>query len=166
MNNLKKYTKVENFITILESNGVLDAIEALQAHPNKTLVRVFAGRCAEYVLPIFEFLHPEDNRARKAVETALKGRRNTATAYAAWDAASTACNNYSSIDDVHIAAYSACASAAYAIDIEEDVDCVDTYAAYSAAHAAINAIAKSNGTSIEDVDLQWLTKLFRELFDN
>ena len=53
-------------------------------------LRLFACDCAERVLPIFEKEYPEDNRPRKAIETArlfANGEATQKEMAAAWDAA-------------------------------------------------------------------------------
>ena len=99
---------------ILEVNGLDDAIWALRAVPKSQaaerdrIARLFACGCAEAVLPIFEREHPDDERPRKAIETARRfvvgdatGKElaeagaaacaaRAATRAAAWDAASAA----------------------------------------------------------------------------
>lgn len=60
--------------TILESNGIKDAIWALRAVDEKydNAVRLFNCKCARYVLDIFEKKYPEDQRPRKAIEASEK----------------------------------------------------------------------------------------------
>ena len=59
--------------TILESNGVEDAIWALRAvDDHKREIRLFAADCAESVLHIYEDAHPDDDRPRKAIEAARR----------------------------------------------------------------------------------------------
>ena len=59
--------------TILDSNGVEDAIWALRAvDDHKREIRLFAADCAESVLHIYENAHPDDDRPRKAIEAARR----------------------------------------------------------------------------------------------
>jgi hypothetical protein len=46
---------------------------------NERTARLFAADCAERVLPIFEARYPDDDRPRKAIETARKYARGEAT---------------------------------------------------------------------------------------
>ena len=78
--------------TILEINGIEDAVWALRAIDEKydNSVRLFNCFCAKYVLDIFEKKYPEDKRARKAIETAEKfawGEASEEELVAAWSAA-------------------------------------------------------------------------------
>lgn len=88
--------------TILEFNGIKDAVWALKAvEGHDKQIRLFAADCAELVLPIFEEKHPNDDRPRKVIQAArdyanglisydeLAAARAAALA-AAWDAASDA----------------------------------------------------------------------------
>lgn len=58
---------------------------------NETTACLFAADCAEHVLPIFEKLHPDDKRPRKAIEAArayargeIDNATRSATRSAAW----------------------------------------------------------------------------------
>ena len=57
-------------LTILESNGHMDAIWSLRAtrEPSDQFTRLLACDFAEHVLPIFEKRHPNDKRPRHAIE--------------------------------------------------------------------------------------------------
>lgn len=60
-------------VTILEINGLRDALWALRATKvSGNALRHFAADCAESVLPIFEATYPGDSRARTAIETARR----------------------------------------------------------------------------------------------
>ena len=90
--------------TILDSNGVEDAIWALRAvEGHNREIRLFAADCAESVLHIYEDAHPNDDRPRKAIEAARRYangeiseeeleevRMATRAAWAAWYAAGAA----------------------------------------------------------------------------
>ena len=59
--------------TILEHNGVYDAIWALRAiEGHDKEIRLFACDCAESVLHMFEKHYPNDDRPRKAIDVARK----------------------------------------------------------------------------------------------
>ena len=68
-------------------------VELIEAYNDRTL-RLFAADCAERVLPLFERKHPNDDRPRRAIETARRFANGEATSAelsaarsAAWDAA-------------------------------------------------------------------------------
>ena len=57
--------------TIIESNGISDAVWALRAVEGKDKeIRLFAADCAESVLHIYEKQYPNDYRPRKAIQAA------------------------------------------------------------------------------------------------
>ena len=57
--------------TILQSNGISDAVWALCAVEGKDKeIRLFASDCAESVLHIYEEQYPNDDRPRKAIQAA------------------------------------------------------------------------------------------------
>jgi hypothetical protein len=68
-------------LTILDSNGVDDALWCLRALPPEygPACRLLACEYAETVLPIFESEHPDDKRPRAAIETARRHARGEAT---------------------------------------------------------------------------------------
>jgi hypothetical protein len=111
------------FSTILESNGVDDAIWALRAvSPDHEierdrLARLFACDCAEAALPIFEKKYPDDKRPRHAIEVArafANGETTSDESNAAWDAARAAAMDAAgaaSWDAARAAAWAAWASA-------------------------------------------------------
>jgi hypothetical protein len=84
--------------TIIQSNGIKDAVWALRAVEGKDKeIRLFAADCAELVLHIFENRYPNDDRPRKAIQAArdyangVIGKDELAAARAAaWDAARAA----------------------------------------------------------------------------
>lgn len=79
-----------SFLTILESNGLDDAIWALVAHEDQNKVRKFACDCAEHVLHIYEKQYPDEKRPRQAIEVARKhsdGQASDEELAAAWAAA-------------------------------------------------------------------------------
>ena len=92
-----------NILTILESNGVDDALLALRASSQdcSVLARFIAADLAKSVLPIFEKANPDDDRPRKAIEAArafasgeLSSDELAAAEAAAWDAAEDAAWNF------------------------------------------------------------------------
>lgn len=57
--------------TILESNGVEYTIWAMRAVEGKDKeIRLFAADCAEFILPLYEKCYPNDDRPRKAIQSA------------------------------------------------------------------------------------------------
>jgi len=56
-----------SFATILESNGIDDAVWCLQVLPLKEQMH-FRADIAELVLPIWEAKHPDDMRPREAIQ--------------------------------------------------------------------------------------------------
>jgi Membrane protein involved in colicin uptake len=105
------------FLTILESNGIKDAVWSLRTCEDERAVRLFACDCAESVLHIFEEAHPNDDCPRKAIEVARKYANGEATqeeldaaAYAAEDAAADAARYAAYAADA--ARYAAAAAAA------------------------------------------------------
>lgn len=66
--------------TILDINGLEDAVWALRACVGHGRIsRLFACRCAEEVLPIYETYYPKDKRPRTAIEVARLFADNQAT---------------------------------------------------------------------------------------
>jgi len=161
-------------ITILESNGLADAITALKAVKPKygNAVRLFAAGCAKHVLHIFEEEFPDDQRPRQAIEAAEQysyGKISLKELHKAhkeaWIAARTA-NKQSDSFAVREAAYAArdCADEKF----EETKHAIDD-AAYAIAgsndenayHSALNtflrefrrlALLESKYREITDVD--------------
>ena len=88
--------------TILDTNGIEDAVWALRAVDGHDKdIRLFTCDCAESVLRFFESRFPNDNRPRKAIEIARRfangecnkdklSAANAAASDAAWVAASDA----------------------------------------------------------------------------
>ena len=56
-----------SFQTILESNGLDDAIWCLRTHSDDTKVRLFNCDIAEHVLHIYQAQFPDDDRPEKAI---------------------------------------------------------------------------------------------------
>ena len=120
-----------NIMTILEANGIEDAVWCLRAFKYRDYC-LFNADVAESVLSIFEAKHPKDARPRNAIKTIRDYKAGKITkkelgpdAYvAAYDAAAYA------VYDAYVAAYDAYASAS-------------AYVAYTAAAYAYTASATS-----------------------
>ena len=78
-------------LTVLDSNGLDDAIWALRAVDGYDRgTRLFGCWCACQVLPIYEKQYPNNMRPRQAIETAAlyaEGIETAAASAAAWSAA-------------------------------------------------------------------------------
>lgn len=103
-----------SYSTILESNGLDDALWCLGCHKDEGLVRTFACDCAERALYLFEDKYPDDKRPREAIETArrfIKGEATSeemaAAGAAAWDAAGAAAGAAAWADARYAARYAA-----------------------------------------------------------
>jgi hypothetical protein len=79
--------------TIIQSNGIKDAVWALRAVEGKDKeIRLFAADCAESVLHIYKKRYPNDDRPRKGIQSArdyangVIGKDELAAAWAAWAA--------------------------------------------------------------------------------
>lgn len=120
--------------TILESNGIQDAVWALRSlnGVDKEL-RLFACDCAEHVLYLFENVYPKDNRPRNAIENARKYAQGTATKEELAAAANAANAAYAAAASVAADAADADAAYAYVADAA-------AYANAAAANAAADAI--------------------------
>ena len=98
---------------IIETNGIQDAIWAMLTVDRKDKdIRLFAADCAEMVLPIYEKVCPNDDRARKAIQAARDyafGSIGDAASDAASDAARAAAR-----DAAWAAAWDAASAAASA----------------------------------------------------
>ena len=57
-------------LTVLESNGVDDAIWVIEHCTDLYICRLFAADCAESVLHLFEAEYPDDDRPRRAIAVA------------------------------------------------------------------------------------------------
>jgi len=111
-----------DFATILESNGIDDALWGLRAvlpeqEPARDrAARLFACDCAEAVLPIFERQVPTDARLREAIRIArafAHGAATTDDIAAAWVAARAAAGA-AAADAAGDAAWAAAGAAAWA----------------------------------------------------
>jgi len=139
-----------NLLTILDSNGLDDALWCLRATVQDCdkEKRLIACEFAESVLHIFESKRPNDDRPRKAIEAAkqfangeisreemLESRRAAAYAAAAVAAAADAAYAAAAVAAAADAAYAAAADAAYA---------AAAVAAAAAADAAAVAVAAAS----------------------
>jgi hypothetical protein len=137
-----------DFATILESNGLDDALWALRAvlpeqeKDRDRLARLFACDCAEAVLHIYDKDYPDDNRPREAVRVARAFAEGKATGdelAAAMDAARAAAR-----DAARDAAWDAAWAAAWAAARDAAWDAARDAArdaAWAAAWAAARAAA-------------------------
>ena len=87
-----KDTEPINLLTILETNGLDDALWALRATAENCdkIARLVAADFAEQVLPIWQKYAPDDKRPSQAIEAArdfAHGRINADQLSAAWAAA-------------------------------------------------------------------------------
>jgi hypothetical protein len=84
-------TKADNkplpLLTILESNGLDDALWCLRASSLERLSRHFQAWCAEQVLHHFEAEQPDDTRVRDQIAMLLRDDAAEAERAAAWAAA-------------------------------------------------------------------------------
>jgi hypothetical protein len=151
-------------LTILESNGIDDALWCLRALPEEyePACQMLACDFAEAVLPIFERDRPDDDRPRNAIETARRYARGEATREelaaagatagaaaraAAWDAAGAAASDAAS-DAAGAAAGAAARAAAWATasaaawDAARDAWAAASDAASDAAWATAGAAAR------------------------
>ena len=77
-------------ITVLESNGIDDALWVLDNCIDSRICVLFACDCAESVLHIFEKAHPKDGRPRTAIEVARDPNSSTDNLATAREAAGAA----------------------------------------------------------------------------
>ncbi len=121
-----------SLLTILEGNGIDDALWALRAvdgHDRE--MRLFACDCAESVLHLCEDEHPNDSRVRDCIDTARRYANGRATYSelqaardAAWDAAWAAAwaARDAARDAAWDAAWAAAWDAAWAFEREKQQD--------------------------------------------
>jgi len=156
-------TKADNeplfYASILEINGLQDAIWALRTYPDLQQVVLFAADCAERVLHIFESSYPDDYRPRKAIGVARVHGTNVsasvidAAVAAAADAADDAGHAAAAARDaVRAAAYTPVRAAAY----------TPAYAADFAARAAEYASSASYYLAEREKQKQLFLKYFGE----
>lgn len=167
-----------SFATILQLNGLSDALWYLRALPKELKPKIFEMKAdfAERVLHLFENEHPEDKRPREAIEAARAYARGLISQDAA-DAAASAADEAASATD---AAASAAAKAAYnaakattqrtaqraaqcaakcaakcAADIADDASVYATKAAYNASVYASAAAAKAEEKAQRQIFLKY-----------
>ncbi len=96
-------------LTVLESNGLDDALWCLRVPSLERLSRHFQAWCAEQCLHLFEAEHPKDNRVRNQIEMLRNDSASAAARAAAQDAARAAAQ-----DAALAAAWAAAQAAAWA----------------------------------------------------
>lgn len=135
LNKTKADNKPLDLMTILESNGIKDAVWALICFDYEDYC-LFLADIAESVLPIFEKKYPDDNRPRKAIQAIrdyklgkIDKTNLKSTAYVAADAADsayTARDAHVVVNAAHAAAYAACAAHACAAHAAYNTACAIT----------------------------------------
>ena len=109
-----------NLLTVIESNGVYDALRAMQAaiQDAKPTAASLAIKFAETSLHFFEDKYPGDDRPRAALEAArgyLDGKRSLIELIDARLGAATAASTaYADLPSFVVASYAAAAATAYA----------------------------------------------------
>jgi hypothetical protein len=174
---------------VLEVCGLNDALWALRIviEPADREMRLFACDCAKRVLPIFEEEYPEDNRPRRAIETARRFALGKATqeelaaaAEAAWAAAVEVARTVEATRTVAEAAYKAAWAAEAAAETARAVDkaawaaeaasgAAAEAAAGATARARVRAAAVASETTSGagwDAEREWQKKRFIELLDS
>ena len=134
-----------DLITILESNGIQDAVWCLRCFEYDDY-RMFNADVAESVLHLFESKYPDDDRPRKAIEAARDKSKSDAYIAAAYDAADAAADAADADAAAAAAAAADAATAAadadaYAADAAAGAYAADVDAAAATATAAANAAA-------------------------
>lgn len=76
-----------DLLTILDSNGLDDALWCLRVPPMERLSRHFQAWCADQVLHLFEAERPNDTRIRDQISMLRNDDATDAARAAAWDAA-------------------------------------------------------------------------------
>jgi len=102
-------------MTVLDSNGLDDALWVLDACIDPYICRLFAADCAERVLHIFENEYPNDKRPRKAIEVARDPNATNAALTAAGNAALDAAGDASIDPNATTDAGNAALDAAWAV---------------------------------------------------
>lgn len=143
-------------LTILESNGLEDALWSLKAvNGQDRTIRNLACDFAEHVLHMFEDAYPKDDRPRKAIETARLYADGKATAKqldTAWDTAWDAARDTAWDAGAAGAAARAARAAAW--------DAGAAAARYAARYAAW-AAAWDAGAAAQDAEKQWQAERLR-----
>ena len=133
-----------NLLTILDANGFDDAMWSLHAtlEDSDSIKRLIACDFAESVLHIFESKRPDDDRPRKAIESARGFVAGTVSKVVMQEARAAAyAAAYASDASAYAAAYAADAYAAYASAYTDDAA---SDAAYAASDAATREKARSD----------------------
>ena len=143
-----------SLLTILESNGLDDALWALRAVESYDReIRLFACDCAERVMPIYEKECPDDSRVRDCIETARRFAEGGATdgeLRAAWDAAADA-------------AWDAARAARAAAWAARDAARAAAWAAARAAAWAARDAARAARAAARDDEREAQEKLFKKM---
>lgn len=155
-------------LQILDINGLDDALWALRACDDaEKFCRLLACDYAEHVLSIWEAEYPDDNRPRKAIETARRYVNGEATddeLTTAWAAAETAA--WAVARDISDAAWNAVWDAIRAAasdvvwNVTWDVPCAARDAAADAAGDAAGDAAKDIAWNTE---CKWQEERLREM---
>jgi len=171
-----------SYATILEGNGLKDAIWALRTRPDLHQIALFAADCAESVLHVFERDHPDDDRPRKAIEaarvyganisvdTALSAVSAADAAFTAEDADVGGESSASAASAAYAAEAAAFAYVAYAAAVDDHiyVDIAATadgdVAAHAAADAANDAATHAAFASDSDTEREKQKQLFLKHF--
>lgn len=152
-----------SFATILQLNGLSDALWYLRALPKELKPKIFEMKAdfAERVLHLFENEHPEDKRPREAIEAARAYARGLISQDAA-DAAASAADEAASA--AARAAYNAAKAttqrtaqraAKCAADIAYNASVYATKAAYNASVYASAAAAKAEEKAQRQIFLKY-----------
>jgi len=156
-----------NVLTILERNGLEDAIWALRAtlQSSDKVCMLFAADCAESVLHIFEEKYPYDMRPRNAIQAARDFANGLIgidelkdAAWDAWDASAASAAN--AARGANAASAASAASAAFAA---RGASAAMAAMAANAAWAARGAFAESAASAAEKTkQVQSLIKYLME----
>ena len=130
-----------NIMTILEANGIEDAVWCLRAFKYRDYC-LFNADVAESVLSIFEAKYPKDARPRNAIKTIRDYKAGKITREAL--VTDAACAAYDAAYDAAYAAYASASASAYAATY--------TASASASAYAAYNASAYAAATSATSAD--------------
>ena len=149
-------------LTILESNGLSDALWALRAvQGNDKEVWLLSCDFAEHALRYFEDKYPDDKRPRIAIEVARRFIEGTATLDDLIQARSAAyLAAHAAQADASASAYTASAATAHAYASAYAA----AYTAYtaSAAHAYASASAANAAAAASASERLWQTEKFKE----
>ena len=168
------HDKPIGFDTILESNGLKDALWVLRAvvpeqeKDRDRLARLFACDCAKSVLHLFEEKYAGDKRPRRAIATArslANGESTEKDLDAASDAASEAAlaASWAASDASWAASYAAWADSEAASDAAYSAR-ASSYAAWAASYAASEAASEAASYAASAAEGQKQLDLFKTYF--